>query len=1217
MPSFVHSLVGIGPFCDADCSVTFTKTDVTVYDPKGQPIISGWRESTGSKLWRFALYPTDVWHQPKSNHASLQAFSAYDLPSVEALVYYFHAAAGFPKKSTWLKAIRAGNYSTWPGLTAANATKFCPDADETILGHLKQARMGTRSTKPKQPPVKLLRSSTLSVPPPTTPATPTNELHLWDGPISKLFIDGTGKFPVRARSGNQYILIAYHHKSNSILMEPYQTKSDKHRLQAYNSIMDRLLARGHSVDLHILDNEVSAEFKHAITIERQSKYQLVPPDMHRRNQAERAIQSAKDHFLAILAGLDPKFPPFMWDHLLPQAELTLNLLRQSRSNPSISAWEHYNGPFNYDATPINPLGCRVLIHNKPATRKSWDYRAREGFNVGVSLEHYRCSKVVDAESKHIQISDTVEFRHHRLTQPTVTPHDKVIHSITNLTSAIANQPAAQITSTNQLQAIKNLQTVLTSWKQSLTPQPISTNVSSPSAANAPSPRVQSSPPPDAPSPRVPVNPHTPAPSPRVPVPAIPTDSCSWEHVSSRRHCVTGMSKRRLNNLVQLQLQHDTTTSTFSPASTSKPSRHVRFAPSTKPPAPTSQPVAHRTRSSSRLRQYNAAVNDGATIPVPTSTPTSYSALTASSTASRRFPAAFLQHWAMPVFDPESGQMLEYRQLRNHPTLGHIWNESYANELGRLCQGIGSSPTSKNGQRVAGTDTFRVIDYAEIPVERRKEITFTKVVCTVRPQKADPNRTRITIGGNRICYPGDVGTPTGSLDLVKLQLNSVISRPGAKFACFDISNFYLETPLDRPEYVHIKLSDIPQEFIDEYDLLQHVHNGWVYFEITKSCYGLPQSGKLSNDQLRERLYKSGYFECATTPGLWKHKWRPITFVLIVDDFGIEYVGKEHADHLLATLTQFYDNVTVDWEGTKFAGIDLDWNYAKRHCDRAVRLSMNGYIQKVLDKYNHQPPAKPQHSPAKHRPIQYGAKSQTVHVDNSPSLDLPAIRRIQAIVGSLLYYARAVDNKLLVALSAISARQAAATEETLAAVHHLLDYVATYPSDGIIYRASNMILSAHSDAGFNNELNARSRAGAHIYLSEDVPNPPWNGPVLTIAQIIPFVMTSAAEAELGALYITAKALVSMRQTLVEMGWPQPPTPVQCDNTTAVGVTNKTILPQKLKAMDNRYHWLRCRFAQEQFRFYWDKGANNRGDYSTKNHPDIYHLSHRDPCAGIPRW
>lgn len=1222
MPSFVHSLVGLGPFCDADCTVTFTKTDVTVYAPDGTPIITGWREADGAKLWRFALCPpdTEVWHHPSSKHATLQAFSAYDLPSVKALVRYYHATAGFPVRSTWLKAIKAGNYKSWPGLTYANATKYCPSADETFYGHFKQRRMGTRSTKPKappSPPVKLLQTAQPSLPKPETPPTPTNELHVWDGPINKLFLDGTGKFPTRARSGNQYIMIAYHHSTNCILMEPYKTKADHHRIQAYHNIMDRLQARGHSVDLHIMDNEISADFKKAITIDRKSAYQLVPPDMHRRNQAERAIQTGKDHFLAILAGVDPKFPHFMWDHLLPQAEITLNLLRQSRAQPSISAWEHYNGPINYDATPLNPLGCRVLIHNKPATRNSWDYRATEGYNVGVSLEHYRCSKVFDAKTKHIQVSDTVEFRHHRLTQPTITAHDQVIHSITNLTAALQNNPTPAIHSSNQLQAIESLRSVLTSWQQATSPQP--TSVHPPSTA-AQSPRVPAPisilrPTPPVPAARVP----TPTPPARRPrVPTIPTDSTVWSHANSQRHTTTGMSKRRLTNLINEQLNDDASKppppAPPTPVPTSAP--RVRFAPNTKPPAPTHQPVAHRTRSA-RQQQYAAAVADGATIPAPQSPPAAYKALTAASTASRRFPAAFLQHWAMPVFDPESGQMLEYRQLRNHPTLGHIWNESYSNELGRLCQGIGIGSKGDNNQRVAGTDTFRVIDYSEIPKERRKEITFTKVVCTVRPQKEDPNRTRITIGGNRICYPGDVGTPTASLDLVKLQLNSVVSRPGAKFACFDISNFYLETPLHRPEYVHIKLSDIPQEFIDEYDLHNHVHNGWVYFEINKSCYGLPQSGKLSNDQLRKRLYDFGYFECTTTPGLWKHKWRPITFVLIVDDFGIEYVGKEHAEHLLDALKQFYDNITVDWEGSKFAGIDLDWNYARRHCDRAVRLSMNGYIKKVLEKYNHPAPSKPQHSPAKHRPIQYGAKSQTVHIDNSQPLELKAIRRIQAIVGSLLYYARAVDNKLLVALSSISARQAAATADTLTAVNHLLDYVATYPSDGIIYRASNMILCAHSDAGFNNELNARSRAGAHVFLSEDVPYPAWNGPVLTIAQIIPFVMASAAEAELGALYITAKALVSLRQTLIEMGWPQPPTPVQCDNTTAVGVTNNTIIPQKLKAMDNRYHWLRCRHAQDQFRFYWDKGASNNGDYSTKNHPDIYHLSHREPFAGIPRW
>ena len=112
-----------------------------------------------------------------------------------------------------------------------------------------------------------------------------------------------------------------------------------------------------------------------------------------------------------------------------------------------------------------------------------------------------------------------------------------------------------------------------------------------------------------------------------------------------------------------------------------------------------------------------------------------------------------------------------------------------------------------------------------------------MVCLVRPKKADPNRTRITIGGNRICYPGDVGTKTDSLNLLKLVINIVLSSKDAKYVTFDIYNFYLQTRLDRPEYVCIKLSDIPQDFIDEYDLLDSVQDGWVYFEINHGVYGL--------------------------------------------------------------------------------------------------------------------------------------------------------------------------------------------------------------------------------------------------------------------------------------------------------------------------------------------------------------------------------------------
>ena len=115
---------------------------------------------------------------------------------------------------------------------------------------------------------------------------------------------------------------------------------------------------------------------------------------------------------------------------------------------------------------------------------------------------------------------------------------------------------------------------------------------------------------------------------------------------------------------------------------------------------------------------------------------------------------------------------------------------------------------------------------------------------------------------------------------------------------------------------------------------------------------------------------------------------------------------------------------------------------------------------------------------------------------------------------------MDNKLLAAINAIGMQQSAATEQTEKAISQLLEYVAMYPNDGTIYRSSGMVLAAHSDAGFNNESTGLSRAGAHIFLSEDDPKLRWNRPILTIAQIIKFVMTSAAEAALGSLYVTAK-------------------------------------------------------------------------------------------------
>lgn len=145
---------------------------------------------------------------------------------------------------------------------------------------------------------------------------------------------------------------------------------------------------------------------------------------------------------------------------------------------------------------------------------------------------------------------------------------------------------------------------------------------------------------------------------------------------------------------------------------------------------------------------------------------------------------------------------------------------------------------------------------------------------------------------------------------------------------DISDFYLMTPLKRPEYIRIKMTDIPQEIIKEYKLHNIVSKeGSIYIMAIRGMYGLPQSGLLANELLEKRLNKHGYFQSKYIPGLWKHEWRPVQFTLVVDDFGVKYVGEEHALHLKEALEQDY-TVTTEWEGRRYIGITLDWDYERR-------------------------------------------------------------------------------------------------------------------------------------------------------------------------------------------------------------------------------------------------------------------------------------------------
>jgi hypothetical protein len=228
-----------------------------------------------------------------------------------------------------------------------------------------------------------------------------------------------------------------------------------------------------------------------------------------------------------------------------------------------------------------------------------------------------------------------------------------------------------------------------------------------------------------------------------------------------------------------------------------------------------------------------------------------------------------------------------------------------------------------------------------------------------------------MGGNLINYPDDVGVPTANLLLIKIFLNSVISTKGAKFANADLANFYLMSPLKRPEYAKIKLADIPEEVIKEYSLHQlATPDGWLsYVKVTHAMYGLPQAGSLGQDQLEQRLNQEGYYQSQIVPGLWKHKTKPIQFVLVVDDFGIKYINKDDLDHLIRTLEKYYE-VAVDLDGKEFVKIELDWDYENKR----VHLSMAPSLQKALRQFDNIVPTKRHDSPYPHIEPKYGVKKQ---------------------------------------------------------------------------------------------------------------------------------------------------------------------------------------------------------------------------------------------------
>ena len=185
----------------------------------------------------------------------------------------------------------------------------------------------------------------------------------------------------------------------------------------------------------IMDNEASAAYIASIQ-QSDMTYEKVPPDDHRRNIAEKAIQTWKDHFVLVLSGTSETFPLHLWCQLLPQMERQLNLLGNSNTIPHISTYTHLYGHHNYNAKPFIPIGMEALTHDKPHHRKTFAQHCSKGWVLGMSPEHYRCWTIWSKDTRATRVTGRVLSKHKYLTNPHVTPEDQVMAAAANLATVL-------------------------------------------------------------------------------------------------------------------------------------------------------------------------------------------------------------------------------------------------------------------------------------------------------------------------------------------------------------------------------------------------------------------------------------------------------------------------------------------------------------------------------------------------------------------------------------------------------------------------------------------------------------------------------------------------------------------------------------------------------------------------------------------------------------
>ncbi len=1155
-----QSLLALSDFANQGATITLTATSIVITDQQGKLVVHAPKD-LHDKLWRIPFSSLTTQPLPTTT-PSVSAVITHQYMADK--VNWFHRCMGSPTIFTFIRAFTRG-WIHYEDLTPAHIRGNTPVSTATAKGHLTLQRQGVRSTKHSP--------TNLGMPPlahdddddnededdinkpSVSSQEPSQLLYIYIKTVN--FSDLTGKLPVQSLQGNHYVLVSVY--GNYVKGVPMPNRTTESYIAALTTTLDFYAAHGHKVTVQRLDNETSAELE-AFLADRGITIEYVPPYDHRANRAEDAIKAYKDHFIATMAGTSPDFPMHLWESTEDHRELTLNLMRRSATDPLVSAYEAMHGhKYDFEAHPLAPIGTKVLVLDSADKRPSWAPHGTKGFIVGPALHHYRCWKAYIPETRAFRVTNSVAWLPDPLAMPGSSPLEITCRAIKELTSALATlaKSVDQIDLDIQQPLRRHASALKDSLEQFadiLSPSP------SPAANQQQSVSEQ----------RV-----------NIPVtPSVPTGPASVPAMEEQRASEMTIQPRVLSTSTNQRVAHpELVTADYESDTDDDPSPGVEVDSDDDPDQ---SPVLQQPSIPS------TSTRSGRTVTPPrwytTASLKMKKKKKKGGDRNRTLPTTMAVVNHVLNLTP-SGQPLTFRLAISGKDSAQ-WLAADDDEFVRL---------------IDTTGTMKPIKFSDIPRDRLKDITpYVRAVREKMKEGELQQRVRGTAANNRN-YIGRTDAENIDLPVIKMLLLDVVSqrklgKPGI-CKCFDIENFYLNTPLDQDEYVRIPIKTISQHIIDKYNLSSFAHNGSVYFKVTQAMYGLQQAGHLSWNRLVKVCEDGGFTQTSPeVPGLYVHSSNGSKFALSTDDFLAHFPSIEAEQHFCAMLAKHY-KYTVDHTASKYLGINIDFD----DIAHTVTLSLPSYVPDMLHRFYGSTPPRPANSPAVYEPPSKGPTSQQVKLDLTPLVSEDQRTCLQQKIGCILYLARAVDNSVLEAVNHAASMTSAPTQTTVDQVERIMSYLVQYPNPKLILHACDMILHSQTDASYLTRPKARSVCGGLHFLGNRNNPDLVNGPIICISSIIPTVCASAAEAEYAACFLNGQIIIWLRAILAVLGYPQDsPTRMRCDNQCAVGLANNTVKPKRSKAIDMRYHWIRDKVKNSCIDVYWWPGVENLADFFTKALP-----------------